>query len=441
MDERQAAVMVSALSAARKATHLYPPAHPRYQQAVDELVTAVRECVVGGPFTLNLHLGRLYHESQVLPADIPGLHSLAETLEAHRVDSVSFQPGASEHDAVTLVEVLGLRPSPSLDLAEELERRGASGIAICAIVDEDAAEAEERDRAREQDRALYRRLLGVLRTLTSRIQQTGEPDVGEAGMIVEGILARFMEDSAAVLGLATMNGQSESSLFHSINTMIYALTIGTSLGIPEEGLTTLGISALLHDIGKVAFDLNDPEQAERARYLHPKVGAEILSRLPEQDRTPMLVAYEHHMGASDQEGYPEREPGYFAHPYSRMVAIADRYDRLTGPRPDGFGLTPDQAILQLMKDTPDLLDETLTKMFVKALGVFPIGCLVRLTDHSVGVVSAPGPDPMTPRVRVIYDATGMELDPPQELETADADVSIVEIVRPDSLAVTVSDHL
>ncbi|MGB4592605.1 MAG: HD domain-containing phosphohydrolase [Coriobacteriia bacterium] len=441
MDERQAIAMVGALSAARKATHLYPPTHPKHQEAVDALVAAVRGCVESGPFTLNLHLGRLYHESQVLPADAPGLHSIAETLEAHRVDSLSFQPGVSEHDAVTLVEVLGLRPSPTLDLAVELEQRGATGVTVCAIVDEDAAEAEERDRVREQDRALYRRLLGVMRTLTARIQQTGEPHVGEAGVIVEGILARLMDDSAAVLGLATMNGQSESSLFHSINTMIYALTIGTALGIPEEGLTTLGVSALLHDIGKVAFDMNDPEQAERGRVLHPRVGAEILSRLPEQDRTPMLVAYEHHMGADTESGYPEREAGYFAHPYSRMVGIADRYDRLTGTRPDGYGLTPDQAIQQLLKDTPDLLDETLTKMFIKALGVFPIGCLVRLTDHSVGVVCAPGPEPMHPRVRLIYDAGGMELDPPLEMDTSGSEVTIVEIVAPENLALTVSDHL
>lgn len=441
MDERHAVAMVGALSSARKATHLYPQAHPKYQEAVDDLIGAVRECVAEGPFTLNLHLGRLYHESQVLPSDAPGMHSIAETLEAHRVESLSFQPGASQHDAVTLVEVLGLRPSPTLDMAAELEQRGAVGITVCAIVDEDAAEAEERDRVREQDRALYRRLLGVLRSLTARIQQTGEPDVGEAGMIVEGILARLMDDSAAVLGLATMNGQSESSLFHSINTMIYALTIGSSLGIPEEGLTTLGVSALLHDIGKVAFDMSDPEQAARAGYLHPKVGAEILSRLPDQDRTPMLVAYEHHMGADGTSGFPEREEGYFAHPYSRMVAVADRYDRLTCARPDGYALTPDQAIMQLLKDTPDLLDETLTRMFVKALGVFPIGCVVRLTDHSVGVVCAPGADPMQPRVRLIYDTDGMEMDPPLEIETAETNLSIVEIVAPENLAVTVSDHL
>lgn len=440
MEDRVALEMITALSAARKATHLYPPAHPKYREAVNDLTAAARACVADGPFTLNVHLGRLYQGSQVLASEVSGSRSVAEALEAHRVESVTFNQDVSEHDAITLVEVLAMRPSPSLDVGQELERRGASAITIAEFVDKDVEEAEERDRVREQDRVLYKRLLSVMRTLTARIQATGDPNVGEAGAVVEGILARLLSDSAAVLCLATMNGHSESSLFHSINTMIYALILGNELGIPEEGLTTLGMAALLHDIGKVAFDVSDPAQAEQARYLHPKVGADILSRLPEQDRTPMLVAYEHHM-APGGAGYPEREDGYVTHPYSRMVAIADRYDRLTTARPDGFALTPDQAVIQLLRDTAQLLDQTLTRLFVKSLGVFPVGCVVRLSGQSVGVVCARGDDALHPRVRLMYDADGLALEPPREMDTAQADVSIVEIVDPESLAVTVSDHL
>ncbi|MDI6900558.1 MAG: HD domain-containing protein [Anaerosomatales bacterium] len=440
MDERMAVRLITALSACRKATHLYPAAHPRYREALDELADAARACLADGPFTLNVHLGRLYQGSLVLPGDAPGMRSFAETLEAHRVESLTVHPEIVEDEFVSLIEVLGMRATPTLDVAEELNRRGVSAVTISAIVDEEAEEAAERDRQREQDRALYNRLLGVLRSLTQRINQTGVPEVGDAGIIVEGILARLMEDSAAVLGLATMNGQSESNLFHSINVMIYSLTIGVALGIPEEGLTALGVAALLHDIGKVAFDASDAQQAEAATYLHPKIGAEVLSRLPEQDRTPMLVAYEHHM-AHDGSGYPEREEGYVTHPYSRIVAIADRYDRLTSPEPDGRGLTPDLAVMQLLRDTLTRLDQTLTRLFVKQLGVFPVGCIVRLSDQTVGVVSAGRDDSLRPRVRVVYDADGLALETPRDVELAEQGLEIVETVDPTSLAMRVSDHL
>jgi hypothetical protein len=88
-----------------------------------------------------------------------------------------------------------------------------------------------------------------------------------------------------------------------------------------------------------------------------------------------------------------------------------------------------------------LLDQTLTRLFVKALGVFPVGCVVRLTDHSVGVVCAPGENPLSPRVRLMYDSDGMEDTSGREVETSEPALSVVEIVSPDKLAVTVSDHL
>lgn len=440
MNERQPVDLVVALSAARKALHLYPPTHPKYGEAIGTLMEATGICLAEGPFTLNVHLGRLYHGSQVLPTDAPGMRSLTETLEAHRVESITIHEGFEQRDAEALIEILGMRPSLSMEVAAELEKQRVSTVTVSALVDEDAQEAEERDRLRQQDRALYNRLVGVLRTLTQRMQKTGQPDVGDAGIIVEGILARLMEDSAAVLGLATMTGNTESNLFHSINTMIYALILGVGLGIPEEGLTTLGVSALLHDVGKIAFDVSDPEQAEKARYLHPKIGAEVLSRLPEQDRTPMLVAYEHHMGR-DGSGYPEREADYVTHPYSRMVAIADRYDRLTTPLPDGLGHTPDQAVMQLLRDTLTTLDQTMTRLFVKQLGVFPVGCVVRLSDQSVGIVSGMTGDSLRPRVRVMYNPGGLSLDAPKDIDLAEAGLEVVETVDPENLQVRVSDHL
>jgi HD-GYP domain-containing protein (c-di-GMP phosphodiesterase class II) len=249
-----------------------------------------------------------------------------------------------------------------------------------------------------------------------------------------------MEDSAAVLGMATMRDPSEADLFHSVNTMIYSLTIGVGLEIPEEGLNSLGICAVLHDIGKLAFDRSDPAHHERIRLLHPRVGAEILARLPELDRAAMLVAYEHHV-RPDGRGWPEMEAGYVAHPYSRMVAIADRYDRLTLDRPDGEGLTPDRAIIQLLRETTSGLDQTFTRVFVREMGAFPVGCMVRLSDQSVGVVSAPGTDPLQPRVRLVYGPDGIALDTKMDMNLAGSALSIVEVVQPADLRETVSDHL
>jgi hypothetical protein len=122
-----------------------------------------------------------------------------------------------------------------------------------------------------------------------------------------------------------------------------------------------------------------------------------------------------------------------AHPFSRMVAVANRFAELTNPTPGAYGETPDRAIAQILKEAGSLHDPMYARLFAKALGVFPIGCLVRLSDMSVGVVSDSSDDPLAPVVRVVYDSAGLEVDEPTELALSDSDLKIVEVIDQDSL--------
>ncbi|MFA5844213.1 MAG: HD domain-containing phosphohydrolase [Coriobacteriia bacterium] len=429
---------VAAIAGARKALQLYPPTHPRHREALEALVGAIRACAASGPFSLNIHEGGLYAGSHILADDAPGVCALAEAFEARRLVSLTFQPGFTETDAVAVAEVLSLRPDLEPDLDAALLARGATNVAVTELADPDD-DREDRDRKRREDRALYHQLVGVMRRVSARIQQGGEPDIVQAGGMVESILGRLMEDEAAVLGMATLRASSEQSLFHSINVMIYALTLGAQLGLPQEGLESLGLSALLHDIGKAMYDVSDPEQAEAARAMHPVVGAEILARMPGDDRAPMLVAYEHHMGV-DGSGFPERDDLYVPHPFSRMVAIADRYEMLTKPDASGNSRTPDKAVVRLLQESK-ALDPVFTRLFVRALGVFPIGCMVRLSDLSVGVVCRKGTDLLTPVVRIVYGPDGLQAAEPVDVDLAESELTIVEVVEPESLDAAVADHL
>ena len=131
----------------------------------------------------------------------------------------------------------------------------------------------------------------------------------------------------------------------------------------------------------------------------------------------MLVAFEHHI-APDGSGFPECAADYIAHPYSRMVAVANRYENLTHPPEEVEPLTPDRA-----------------------LGVFPIGCVVRLSDHTVGVVARGGDDPLAPVVRLTYDERGFEFPDPPEIDLAQGHVRIVEVVPAEALGLEVSEAL
>jgi len=392
-----------------------------------------------GAFVLNLYQGRLYHDSTALPADTNGAGSVSEAFESRNIESLTFVPGFSRDDASGLTEVLSLRPSPELVVADELAKRGVTGVSA-SVLAEDDAEREERDRQREADRAMYQRLIAALRTLRERFARGGSGDLAGTTGLVAGVIERLASDPAAVLGLATIRSVGEHNLYHSLNVMIYAVTLGQRLGMPDDELASLGLSALLHDVGKAAFDETDVMQTEPMRLLHPKVGAEILQRVALEDPAPLLVAYEHHMG-TDGSGWPEREADRTPHPYSRMVAVANRYENLTNPADGSEALTPDKAVVQVLREAKSTLDAFFARLFAGALGVFPVGSLVRLSDQSVGVVARPGEDPMAPHVWVAYDAKGVEVPDPVEVDIAESGLTILEVIDPEVLRLEVAEKL
>ncbi len=65
--------VIIALSAGRKANQLYPPEHPAFVETIEAIITSVAAATADGQFQLNLHKGRLYQESTVLPDDVPGV--------------------------------------------------------------------------------------------------------------------------------------------------------------------------------------------------------------------------------------------------------------------------------------------------------------------------------------------------------------------------------
>ncbi|HSK46789.1 MAG TPA: HD domain-containing protein [Coriobacteriia bacterium] len=437
---RQVGDVIAALAAARRGVGLYPEAHPAYSAALTALVHAVGAATGDGPLVINWHQGGLYHESVPVPPDVNGSAAVAEAFESHGVESLTLLPAFSQRDALGLTEVLAARPHDEFDVKAELASRSVLGVAVSVLAKEDDPEIEERDRLRQADRALYQRALVALRELQARFSTDGRADLGETPELVSNIMQRLAADPSAVLALATIRGSSEKALLHSLNVMIYALVLGHRLGLPDEGLASLGLSALLHDVGKNAFDMEDPLLADVARLAHPQVGAEILQRVAPEDPAPMLVAYEHHMWA-DGGGWPERASDYVTHPYSRMVAIADAYENYVYPTDGSDPVTPDQAIVRLLNASTTRLDPLFARLFANALGAFPVGCLVRLSDHSVGVVARLGDDPLAPVVRLAYDAGGNELVDRPDLDLSADGVRILEVIDPEALNVTVADKL
>jgi len=429
--------IAAALAASRRAVRLYPPEHPSHREALEGLCHAVNEAIDIRPLVLNLNEGRLYEGSAVITDSSPATRALAVAMEARRVESLTFHMGFVELDGEGISEVLSIRPSPDLQVQAELDARGVKAVTVSELEDNSARKAEDRDRQRESDRALFRRALSALDHVRTALAENAPVDSSELVRTIAPLVERVAEDPKAISALALMTGHGERWRFHAIGVMLHALVIGRLMGLSDRQLLDLGLAGMLHDIGEVLADGGDAEAALRA---HPDFGARSIGPVSDENCSAMLVAYEHHMGV-DGSGWPAREDGYVTHPFTRVVAVADRYDELLRP-PRGTGVRPDEAVATILREASGgPLDPFISRIFADAVGVLPIGCVVRLTDHSVGVVCSAEDDQLRPHLRMVLGTDGTQLRPVRDLDLRESDLSIVEVLPAALLGLEPSDAL
>lgn len=429
--------IAASLAASRRAVRLYPPEHPTHREAVAALCQTVNESIDIRPLVLNLREGRLYEGSEVLTDTSPATRALAEAMEARRVESLTFHTGFTNVDAEGISSVLGLRPSPDLHVGEELEAAGVRAVTVSELEDHSSKQAEERDRQREADRAVFRRLVAALDNIRTALASGTPTDTTEAARSIVQFVERVEQDPHAMLAIALMAGHGERWRFHATGVAVTSLVLGHEMGLSDRQLLDLGIAAALHDIGSLLSSEADPSAVEAA---HPEVGARALARLTDEDCIAILVAYEHHMGV-DGSGWPQRHADYAIHPFARIVAVADRYDNLVRP-PEGVGLRPDEAISKLLHEASGgPLDPLITRLFARLIGVLPVGCVVRLSNHSVGVVCSARDDQLRPHLRMVLGADGTELHPVVDLDLRESELEIVEVLPARLLGLQPSDYL
>jgi HD-GYP domain-containing protein (c-di-GMP phosphodiesterase class II) len=151
---------------------------------------------------------------------------------------------------------------------------------------------------------------------------------------------------------AAIDGKDKYTRGHSERVARISVAMGKRLGMAEEELETLRMSALLHDIGKIAIDdsiLKKPAALTDAEYeimkTHPQRGYKIMSQIPAmKDFLPGM--YMHHEMVNGQ-GYPQGLTGDQIPLQAKIISVADTFDAMTIDRPYSKGMDLPAALERL----------------------------------------------------------------------------------------------
>ncbi|MCX7109952.1 MAG: HD-GYP domain-containing protein [Proteobacteria bacterium] len=237
-------------------------------------------------------------------------------------------------------------------------------------------------------------------------------DIQLAKNAVSDCVVNLTNNPEAMMFLTRMRNKGEGLNQHAFNVCVYSIVLGRLLGYDSTQLEQLGTCGLLHDMGKVTIadeilnksgPLNDEETA--ILQTHTTAGRDILMSGRNIFSGTVDVAYGHHENI-DGTGYPRGMQGHQLNINCKIVAVVDKYEAITSPkpyRPAGDHLSAVAILNQLARDNK--IDSSLTLAFVSYLGIYPPGTIVELSSGEVAIVLESNPrQRLRPQVLVVRDA-------------------------------------
>ena len=416
---------------------LYAPDHPLVARNMAGLVTVLASL---HQQQASIAVGIVGNDLVV--ADTP-MHKVSATMtelirkfKDNKVERIAFERGVTKDELTTLLANLSRLGSKSGDADKDLS---TAHVRVGRLKSD---EDKKQDGIQSDIAAIRQMYAGAVQT-AEVVYQTAEtegiPDAPAALQTVDGLADAVTQNRTALMALTAMRNYDNYTFTHMVNVSILAMAQARALGIDGRLLREFGMSALMHDIGKVRTPkeiLNKPDKLTDAEFVimrrHVVDGAEILRRTPEMPILAPIVAFEHHLRL-DGSGYPHTVKRDSMNLGSMLCAISDVYDAMRSQRAYQQAYPTDRIVAVLKRNEGAQLDQHLVRRFVQILGIYPPGNLVKLSTGEIAVVlHVHAPDPHRPRVRVLFASDGSRLDLPFERNLwepqRDRDAAILETV-------------
>jgi HD-GYP domain-containing protein (c-di-GMP phosphodiesterase class II) len=316
-----------------------------------------------------------------------------------------------------------------------LRKLGQLGVNYLYIEDSRTEDIIIEDPIQDQTRSMLRTSLGRIFERfapTAGISSKAFSSESIGRLFLEG-MSRVIDDlyshkneavMLAAINLAAPSNMEQHFSQNALNVCIVATKLAMQEGsFSRDDLMTIGMGALLHDVGNVhiptqLLEKNAPLTPNEFMEVqkHAQYGFQLLK---DEIGVPLVAAQcalQHHERVNGS-GYPFGLVGEQIHPFARWIGMLDSYDAMIHPRSYRNAMTPNHALEVLYGNAGTLYDMNMVKLFRNNVAIFPLGLSVSLSTGEKGIVSRINPSSMQrPVIRVLRDAGGMELRSPYEID-------------------------
>lgn len=319
----------------------------------------------------------------------------------------------------TYMRTSQLKPGMKLDhpvvdrLGRCLVARGAlldqymidSMIRLCIMgvyVQEDDQELDEKtlsvcqkaehniEKLHTQDRAKITLSASVRERVAAGIQyvynQTDSPEMVDAtNAIANDLMAAINDNDAIAVDISALKTSDEYTFKHSVDVATISMIVAKQQGYGSREVREIGVTGLLHDIGKTKVPLsilNKPGRLDDSEFemmkQHSVFGYRLIKDNPAFSPAVCLGVLQHHEKINGS-GYPMGIGADKLSPYAKILSIADIYDALVTERPYKAAYSQRDAVEMIMSMTMEL-DMAAMKSFLESMILYPVDSIVELSN-------------------------------------------------------------
>lgn len=353
--------------------------------------------------------------------------------------TVRAEPGRSDcRPLPEIAEEHAPEPGPAEPTPEELELINAKKARIARIIEERAAISKcEKE---------FVKAANSLKSISLNMFARPQEAYQDADQLVQHMLESLMVDKNIAIHLMNDKIAGEEAYYHSLNVAVLAMMLGKELSLPPEDIKVLGMGCLFHDIGKVdipdrivnkTFALTRPEQ--NLLQLHCQYGATIGEKIG-LPRAAQEIILQHHEYA-DGSGYPKQLSLGKISVLSRIACIVNTYDNHCNRPNPADSLTPYEALSHMFAQQGKLFDPGPLGVFIRCMGIYPPGTIVKLSDGTQGMVVSVNSGKALRPVVVIYDPNVPKNEAIFLDLSVETDLSISASLKPRQLSQEVYEYL